>query len=142
MHTNESWGLCAVTGGRVSRAGHSIPQGVTVCVPSTPNLLDVAHAGSRSDCSVPVRTLVSRSRCRVSSARVLVACQFLACRPREGSKQSTAAPPRRGSARVIRITRTGSSSQALCGAAAVFQRLRFKVCAVSLRNHHGTAALP
>ena len=32
----------------------------TVCVPSTPNLLDVAHAGSRADCSLLVCTLVSR----------------------------------------------------------------------------------
>ena len=50
-------GLCAVTGSRVHARATSTFKGVTVCAPSAPTSLDVAHTGSRADCSLPVRTL-------------------------------------------------------------------------------------
>ena len=128
------WGLCAVTRGRVSHGGHTIPESVTVCVPSAPNLLDAEHAG---DCCPLVCTVVSRSHCKAW-------CQLLACRLREGSKHGTAAPSRRGSAShphypdwfmpadIVRYCRRFSTPW--------FQRLR--CTAASPRNHHGTVAPP
>ena len=83
-------GRCAVTGGRVHAQATPTPEGVTVS--AAPTSLDVAHTGSRADCSPMVRTLCL-------SAALQSVCQALTCRPHESSKCGTAALSWRGSVR-------------------------------------------
>ena len=73
------WGRCAVTGSRVHARPPPLPKGVTALPHPLQPLLDVAHTGSRADCSPPVCTLCF-------SAALQSVCQALACRPHESSK--------------------------------------------------------
>ena len=83
-HLFSGRGRCAVTGGRVHARATPIPKGVTALPHPLQPLLDVAHTGSRADCSPPVCTLCF-------SAALQSVCQALACRPHESSKCGAAA---------------------------------------------------
>ena len=69
---------------RVLHTFLAVPKGVTAVPHPLQPLLDVAHTGSRADCSPPVCTLCF-------SAALLSVCQALACRPHESSKCGAAA---------------------------------------------------
>ena len=85
LHTFLADGVgCAVTGGRVHARATPIPKGVTALPQPLQPLLDVAHTGSRADCSPPVCTLCF-------SAALQSVCQALACRLHESSKCGAAA---------------------------------------------------
>ena len=87
--------------GSVARA--SFPKGATVCVPSAPTSQDVAHAGSRANCSPKVRALGFSTALQsvVSDTRVQAArdLKMRCCRTLTAKVYKSAAITVTGSAR-------------------------------------------
>ena len=85
LHTFLADGVVVLSLAAASTRGATpIPKGVTNLPHPLQPLLDVAHTGSRADCSPPVCTLCF-------SAALQSVCQALACRLHESSKCGAAA---------------------------------------------------